>query len=325
MNRLRAFRDIEGLNQADLADLVGLSVPMVSAIESGRRPFNGDLTAIGYDPRRLTLPDMSEPIHRARASTAVAAKKRAKELLRLAGEVFGELLDVTPNAPRVLLQRVPSTSDLNEIDELSGEFRALLGQEDNGPIRNLTAAVERAGVCLVPIPHLPGLDGLSSWVNGIPVVGADPFVTGDRFRITVGHECGHLMFHSRRHDTTESEANRFAGTLLFPRDDFDAAMVDKPTLRHFIGLKGSWGMSAAAIIYRAHELDYIDDSRYRALQIQMSKWRKREPGEIEPVAGSLFGRLVEVNGGVAAVAKKLGVNAKHLASLVDWNRRLRAV
>lgn len=78
MNRLRAFRDIEGLNQADLADLVGLSVPMVSAIESGRRPFNGDLTAIGYDPRRLTLPDMSEPIHRARASTAVAAKKRAK-------------------------------------------------------------------------------------------------------------------------------------------------------------------------------------------------------------------------------------------------------
>lgn len=117
MNRLRAFRDIEGLNQADLAGLVGLSVPMVSAIESGRRPFNGDLTAIGYDPRRLTLPDMSEPIHRARASTAVAAKKRAKELLRLAGEVFGELLDVTPNAPACCYSASParrtSTKSMN--------------------------------------------------------------------------------------------------------------------------------------------------------------------------------------------------------------------
>jgi transposase-like protein len=42
-------------------------------------------------------------------------------------------------------------------------------------------------------------------------------------------------------------------------------------------------------------------------------------------ADSLFGRLVEVNGGVAAVAKKLGVNAKHLAWVADWSRRLRAV
>lgn len=324
MNRLRAYRDIEGITQTDLADLLGLSVPMVSAIESGRRPFNGDLNAIGYDQRRLVVPDMSEPIHRARASTAVSAKKRAKELLRLAGEVFGELIAVTPNAPRVLLHRVPSTSNLDEIDELGGEFRAVLGQEDSGPIRNLTAAVERAGVCLVPMPGLPGLDGLSSWVNDIPVIGTDPFVTGDRFRMTIGHECGHLTFHSRRHDTTESEANRFAGSVLFPRDDFDAAMVDKPKLSDFISLKGAWGMSAAAMIYRAHELDYVDDARYRALQIQMSKWRKREPGEIQPVAGTLFGRLVEVNGGVAAVASRLGVNAKHLASLVNWNR-LRAV
>ena len=91
MNRLRAFRDIEMLNQGDLADLLDISVPMVSAIESGRRTFSGDLEQLGYSHDRLSLPDMSEPIHRARASTSVAAKKRAKELLRLAGEVFGDM------------------------------------------------------------------------------------------------------------------------------------------------------------------------------------------------------------------------------------------
>jgi Zn-dependent peptidase ImmA (M78 family) len=320
VNRLRAFRDIEGLNQADLAELLDLSVPMVSAIESGRRTFNGDLSALGYGDNRLTLPDMSEPIHRARASTAVAAKKRAKELLRLAGEVFRELLDITPNAPDVLLRRMPGTSDLDAIEELSEELRAVLGQEETGPIRNMTALIERAGVCLVPIVGLPGIDGLSSWVNGVPVIGVNPFVSGDRFRFTVGHECGHLTFHDRRHDSTESEANRFAGALLFPRADFDAAMVDKPKLNHFIHLKGAWGMSAAAIIYRAHELDYVDDARFRALQIQMSKWRKNEPGEFQPVPGALFPRLVEVNGGVVEVAKRLRVNAKHLAALVNWNR-----
>ncbi|GFG71472.1 XRE family transcriptional regulator [Mycolicibacter senuensis] len=320
MNRLRAFRDIEGINQGDLADILGVSVPMISAIESGRRSFKGDLEILGYGNNRLSMPDMSEPIHRARASTTVSAKKRAKELLRLAGEVFGELLNVTAKAPSLLLQRQPPAIGSDEIEELALELRGVLGQEDSGPIRNLTALVERAGVCLVPIVNLPGLDGISAWVNDVPVIGLDPSVSGDRFRFSLAHECAHLIFHDRRHDSVESEANQFAGALLFPRDDFDAAMIDKPKLTDFVHLKGAWGMSAAAIIYRAHELDYIDDARYRALQIQMSRWRKNEPGEFQPVVGSLFPRLVEVNGGPTVVAKSLGVNGKHLRELLNWNR-----
>lgn len=320
MNRLRAFRDIEGLNQGDLAELLGISVPMVSAIESGRRSFGGDLEVLGYSNERLALPDMSDPIHRARASTAVAAKKRAKELLRLAGEVFGELLTTTAKAPNILLQRRVLAAGSDEIEELAVELRGVLGQEDCGPIRNLTALVERAGVCVVPIANLPGLDGISAWVSGVPVIGLNPAVSGDRFRFSMVHECAHLMFHDRRHDSVEHEANHFSGALLFPRDDFDAAMIDKPKLTDFVQLKRNWGMSAAAIIYRAHQLDYIDDARYRALQIQMSKWRKNEPGEFQPVAGSLFGRLIEVNGGATDVAKRLGVNAKHLRELVNWTR-----
>ena len=38
-------------------------------------------------------------MHRARASTLVAAKNRAKEMLRLAGEVFADLTAITPKAP----------------------------------------------------------------------------------------------------------------------------------------------------------------------------------------------------------------------------------
>lgn len=318
MNRLRAYRDIEGINQAELADLLDLSVPMISAIESGRRTFNGNLEALGYRNDRLSLPDMSEPIHRARASTAVTAKKQAKELLRLAGEVFGELVNRTANAPEVLLRRLPAASEHN-IEDAAADLRAVMGQEETGPIRNLTALVERAGVCLIPIVGLPGLDGLSSWVNGIPVIGLDPSVPGDRFRFSLGHECGHLTFHERPHESSESEANRFAGSLLFPKADFDAAMIDKPKLHHFIDMKSAWGLSVAALIYRAHELDHIDDARYRALQIQMSKWRKNEPGEFQPVTGTLFRRLVEVNGGTADVAKRLGINPKHLGMLLNWS------
>jgi Zn-dependent peptidase ImmA (M78 family) len=166
---------------------------------------------------------------------------------------------------------------------------------------------------------LPCIDGLSSWVDGTPVIGMSPSVPGDRFRFSLSHELDHLLTHTRPTDNTEHEANRFAGALLIPRADFDAAMPDKPQLRDFIALKSSWGIAVSALVYRAHELEYIDDSRFRSLQIQMAKWHRSEPATFAPAHGELFGRLVDVNGGVGAVASTLGVNERHLAALTSWN------
>jgi Zn-dependent peptidase ImmA (M78 family) len=142
------------------------------------------------------------------------------------------------------------------------------------------------------------------------VIGVAPAVPGDRFRLTLSHEVAHLVLHARKTELAEREANRFAGALLFPADDFDLAMTARPLLSDFIALKSAWGISVAALVYRAHELGYVDDSRYRALQIQMAKWRKNEPGTFEPAHGQLLPRLVELNGGVDAGAADLGVNPR---------------
>lgn len=320
MNRLRAYRDLEDISQEELGNLLDLSPSMIGAIEGGRRAFVGDLTKLGYSNERIDLPDMSEPLHRQKASTKVAARKRAHELLRLAGEVFCELRAVTPRSPETLLERVANPLSMDDADDLAVDTRYMLGQEPNGPIRNLTAAAERAGVCIVPMVGLDGIDGLSSWVNDVPVIGLSPTVPGDRFRLTLGHEIAHLMFHKRPGADAEREANRFAAALLFPRDEFDAQMrsVKRPNLRDFVSLKSAWGISVAALVYHAHDLDYMDDQRYRALQIQMSKWRKNEPAPFAPVHGELLNRLVLANGGVDTVASNLGVNRKHVQALTSW-------
>jgi len=318
VNRLRAYRAIEQINQEQLGKLLGISAPMVSAIESGRREPNIDLTVLDYSQDRLTLPDMSEPLHRHRASTKATAKARAQELLRLAGEAFGDLQRQTERAPPLTLERLPPPAVFDDLEDLSREVRLLLQHEEHGPIRNLTAAVERAGVCLVPIAGLDGIDGLSSWVGAVPVIGISPAIPGDRFRFTLAHELAHLLVHKRRSENSEHEANRFAGALLFPRDDFIEAMPQRPQLRDFVGLKSSWGVAASALVYRAHELDVIDDKRYRALQIQMSKWRKSEPANFSPVYGQLLPRLIEVNGGSDTVGKNLGLNRRHLTETIRW-------
>lgn len=322
MNRLQSYRFLEGLSQDALAEQLAMDQRRISQFERGTRPFTGDLTVLGYRPDRLEVPTMSEPLHRHRASTLVTAKNRAKELLRLGGEVFKELAASHRIADRRLeLERsLDVLSSTEDIDSAAADLRSVLGVEPSGPIKDLTAMIERAGVCVIPIVGLNGIDGVSAWVEDVPVIGISPRIPGDRFRLTLGHEMAHLLHHRTSSSTSEAEANRFASALLFPSADFHAAVGDDDLyLKDFVHLKRSWGVSAAALIYRAHEDGVIGPSRYRALQIQMSRWRKKEPGEFQPVLGKLFPKLVQMNGGIPAVAGDLGVNPSHLQDLVNWS------
>ena len=325
MNRLRSYRWIEGINQNELGQVLGISSQLVSAIESGRRSATCDLSKLGYADHRLELAEMTEPLHRQSANTSVASTRRAKELMRLAGEVFIDLRGYAPIVPYGRLERLGPTRSCDEAAEHADEVRvAVLGKDAHGPIRNLTADVERAGICLLPLTGLSGVDGLSSWVEGQPVVGLSADVAGDRFRFSLAHEIGHLVMHTKKSQVSEAEAHRFASALLMPDDEFEAAMPPHPVLSDFVALKNAWGISAAALVYRAHQRGFLDDRRYRSVQIQMSKWRKREPGRFDPKPGTFLPWLVREAGGVGACARDLGVHEDHLRQIATW-RHLKAV
>lgn len=323
MMRLRAYRHLEIATQEDLAVLLGTTPQAVSSAEAGRRPLSADVSGTGYSLERFScLPSMTEPLHRQRASTLVANTKRAKELLRLGGEVFLELSSRVERSPKMALDRIGPPMSLTNVEELAQEVRCgVLDQEETNPIRNLTSAVERAGICLVPIAGLTGIDGLSSWVDGQPVIGLDPTVPGDRFRFSMLHELGHLSMHRTKSDITEDEANRFAGAVLIPEAELEAALDSRMApLRDFVHLKQRWGVSVAALVYRSRELGLIDDNRFRSLQIQMSKWRRQEPESFDAIPGGLLPKLVELAGGPERVGKQMGIKPSHIRELINWSR-----
>lgn len=323
MNRLRAYREIEGETGAETAERLGVSPSLISQIERGQRPLTVDLTPLGYRNDRFTLPEMSDPHHRQLSRTRVTSRRRAKELLRLGGELFEE---IAPGRLRseTRLETLGPLTDYNAISELTEHVRDMLDLQLDVSIRNLTRAVERAGVCLVPISGMDGIDGISAWVEGKsgprPVIGLNPSVPGDRFRLTLAHELGHLVLHDGSGEHCEQEANRFASLLLFPDAAFEEVIPPRPQIRDFAAIKADWGVSIAALIYRSHEEGVVDDGRYRSLQIQMSKWRRREPGEFPAAYGQLLGRLVGDCGGSAAVADRTGLSASHIETVVSWQR-----
>ena len=298
--------------------MLDVSPQLISAVENGRRDLTFDISPTGYSQERFDIPDMSEPLHRQRAATWVADTHRAKELLRLAGEVFGELRNRIPKTPLQNLEHIATPTSVDAVEASTLVVRSMLAQEDTGPIRDLTAAAERAGVCLIPLVGLKGIDGMSTWVGDQPVIGLSPNVPGDRFRFSLAHELGHLIFHRTKGEITEDQANRFAGALLISEEEMELALPDRPTVRDYVRVKNTWGIAVAALVYRSRELGLIDDRRYRSLQIQMSRWREFEPGKFWPVLGSLLPRMVETEKGSIAVAEALGLRWQHVKEITNW-------
>lgn len=155
-----------------------------------------------------------------------------------------------------------------------------------GPIKNLTALVERAGV-VVGTSDFGG-----ACVSGMTfrVVGQPPLVLlneqhpADRMRFTLAHELGHLVMHRFPTATMEDEANEFASSFLMPRADIKASFDSRRiNLELLASLKPEWKVSMQALLAKAKGLNYLDynQSRYLWQQLSARGWRLREPPELD--------------------------------------------
>ena len=155
-----------------------------------------------------------------------------------------------------------------------------------GPVRNLTAVMERAGV-VVSLSDFRGasVSGMTFRVPGHPplvLLNADH--PSDRMRYTLAHELGHLVAHRFPSPEMEQEANEFAAEFLMPAVDirhyFEGRRI---TLELLAALKPEWRVSMQALARRARDLGFADSNQYRYLMQSISQrgWRTREPAELD--------------------------------------------
>ena len=155
-----------------------------------------------------------------------------------------------------------------------------------GPVADLTAWIERAGVFVIHA-EMPdsAMDGVTIRVPDTPpCIFLNKGQPSDRMRFSLAHELAHLVMHRIPTPTMEAEANSFAGAFLAPAADirsyFHGRRIDLPLLA---GFKPEWRMAMAALLYRAKQLRYVDDNQARYLwqQFNFHKIRLREPPELD--------------------------------------------
>ena len=89
-----------------------------------------------------------------------------------------------------------------------------------GPVRDLVRWLEAAG-CPVIIEDFGTIrvDGLSQWVDDLPIMLVNDRVPTDRMRLTLAHELAHLCLHSVEiTEDIELQANAFGAEFLLPTE-----------------------------------------------------------------------------------------------------------
>lgn len=304
-------REARGWNQGELAAAAGLSQGFLSKVESGVQDLRDakliDVATVLDCPPMLLINDA--PIrglevtclhHRKRSSRINAISKKQIEatshLVRVSVEGLLADVDLYTDLP---LPR-PGEFGADGPAAIASTLREYWGVEA-GPLPNLIELLERAGV-LIHVRQLgtAAQDAVSSWPpSGKPVLLVNSGLSGDRQRFTIAHELGHLLMHTVPGEDQEREANQFAGEFLAPAADIadDLAGLTTSDFPKLIELKQKWGLSIAALIQRAKDIDAISDRQFREFHVRLNRlgWKRVEPGTLEREEPALLDKIVEAH------------------------------
>lgn len=291
--RLRQARELRGLTQTQLAKKAGVSQGAIAHIEGGfREPSPKLLSSIALHTR---LPvsffakeateefSLGSLLFRAHASMtrrgAVEATRHAELVYEMAS-FLGSQVD----APLPVLPELPEHPEA-----AARETRAAWNLPADDPILNLVSTVEQFGLLVLALPvALEGRDAFSLWAGSdrrIPVIALSKDRPGDRLRLSLAHELGHLVMlhHHSNKAGDEREAYGFAAEFLMPETAMRREIQPPVTLSGIVSLKPRWKVSIQALIRRAFDLSIVSERQYRYLFEQLGRkgWRVREPVNLD--------------------------------------------
>lgn len=288
--RLRAARERVGMTQAEVAVELGVSRPLLIAIEKGTREATpAELVKLAELYRRplgeILRPSEPPSAIGARFRTVLATTPGATEIEHSVQELernADHYLDLLRRSSSSLPGHSPAARPVDGLDTsvaaetLALDERARLGLGD-GPIDRLRESLEiEVGLRIFVIPLPRNISGLFVYLEplgGCVAVNANH--PRERRRWTKAHEYAHFIVNRNKPEITEipgrkrlSESERFAdafaANFLMPRNGLIRRFVElkrskagSVTPASLVQLAHSYGVSAQAMTLRLEDLGMV--------------------------------------------------------------------
>lgn len=330
-SRLALARKRRGRSKAALSKATGISLRSLSYYEAGGKEPSADTIRILAEalkfPESFFFADDIDEISCDSASFRSLSTMSAslRDIALASGSLaitLNEWIDQRFSLPDA--SNVPSLSGLDP-ETAAQALRAEWGIGER-PIANMIHLAESKGVRVFSLPiESAEVDAFSIWHKRTPFIFLNPMKSGERGRMDVGHELGHLTMHGHggpRGRQAEFEADRFAGAFLMPAADVIANIPRHMSIDAIHKLKGRWKVSAIALVFRLRVLDVISEWQYRSFCIELSKagYRKGEAGGIDRESSQIIGKVFHIlrSEGVTrnAIARDLYITPSDLNGLI---------
>ena len=184
-------------------------------------------------------------------------------------------------------------------DDLSREVRRLLRLSDDEPIPSVVDVLEQFGVRVLENATDLRIDGLAARYGDEHIVVLNPSVSNDRSRMNAAHELAHILMGDCDSDESESKAAEqsafdFASHFLLQNSQLKRAFEGQSMVR-LVQFKERFGISLAAMVYRAEKLGFITKPTAKMLWIEFARrgWKTKEPGCVRPDRATRFEQLID--------------------------------
>lgn len=321
---IQLARESRGYTQTELAEKLNIPQGNLSRMERGDIGIKeGHMKNISEElnyPMEffyLTNQICTTDTHYRKAITIdQKTKLKAEALMNISKFNVEEMLkslDITLN--------IPSLSDLYDSPEKVAKYLRGFWKIPRGSIDNLIEVIERNGIIVIQVDfESEKIDGRTIITEtGHPIIFINKTASGDRQRLTIAHELGHVIMHTTKLATfaidEEEEAFRFGIEFLMPLSECQYEINDKLSIEKLADLKRIWKISMQSILYRAQKQKLVSYNRCRYLWSQFSSkgWRKSEPIEISKENPTLINRMIKM------FSDNLGYSKAELSKIFSLN------
>lgn len=308
-DRLKTARIYRSMTLAELGKSLDLSKQTLSLYENNKG--NPDFSTVIKLSKTLHFPinyffqkkniNITSGTTYFRSLSSTSKKSRSAEITKV--EFIGALYEALYNYIEFPVLNLPkiniNSQNLKdeEIENVAIKLREFWNL-DYDPINDLQYTLEENGLIVTGMnvadqkidaySQVVNIDGIENYIIVLSVGNKGKA----RINFDLAHELGHILLHPWTEDIEtlsndefkdrERQANKFASSLLLPKETFSKDCSRYPTeLEYYIRLKKKWGVSIQAMLYRACDLDIISNNQFQYLMRQISSkgWRKKEPGD----------------------------------------------
>lgn len=307
---LKRIRLLKNLSLEKAGKLLNMSAPAVSKYEKGLIVPNSTKLiefANAYNVRvqdlikTYNVPEIKFNAFRKKQRLTGQNLELLKDIIRNKVSDYLEVIEL--NNINLLPKKIKkySCNTIEDAENAANSFRKDYGLSIDQPISDLINVLENIGIVIIQIDNCNNkfndFDGLSEIVNNIPIIVILKDSDGARQRFTISHELGHLILDINKNLDEEKICNKFAGSLLMPKNSVINEFGNSRFNVSYYELKAfkkEYKVSLAAIVYRLRELNIISEYLYKKINISFSSngFKKNEPILIEQEESYQFNKLV---------------------------------